>query len=181
MRELASLRVGDPPELWESLGFVVDEGGVVCVSGVVLRLGADRPGLSGWELRDRGEGNPPPTPAHPNGVVAIDHVVLFAPDLDAAVDDLAADGHDLRRVRDAGGGVRQAFFRLGPVILEVVGPMEPAGLWGITFTVADLDASARVLGERLGPVKDAVQPGRRIATLHAGTTPAIAVMSGHVR
>lgn len=181
MRELAGLRVGDPPELWESLGFVVDDGGVVAVSGVALRLGADEPGLSGWEVRDRGDVDPPPTPAHPNGVIAIDHVVRFAPDLDAAVEELAAEGHELRRIREAGRGVRQAFFRLGPVVLEVVGPMEPAGLWGITFTVRDLDATAVFLGDRLGPVKDAVQPGRRIATLHAGTTPAIAFMSGHVR
>lgn len=176
MRELAALSVGDPPRLWDELGFVVDDGRVA-VSGVVLRLGAGEPGLSGWTVRDRGEGDPPPTPDHPNGVVAIDHVVQFASDLDAAVEQLAADGHDLRRVRDAGNGLRQAFFRLGPVILEVVGPMDRNGLWGVTFTVRDLDATAVYLGDRLGPVKDAVQPGRRIATLHAGTTPAIAFMS----
>jgi hypothetical protein len=34
--------------------------------------------------------------------------------------------------------------------------------------VADLDATAGHLQGRIGATKDAVQPGRRIATLHAG-------------
>ena len=41
----------------------------------------------------------------------------------------------------------------------------PARFWGITVAVADIDAAAGTLGERLGAVKDAVQPGRRIATV----------------
>ncbi|HVF73784.1 MAG TPA: hypothetical protein VM938_01945 [Acidimicrobiales bacterium] len=176
MRELAALLVGDPPEVWESTGFVVADG-AVAVSGVALRLGQAEPGLSGWELRDGAGG--PPTPDHPNGVTDIDHVVMATPDLDATVDTLVAGGHNLRRIREAGNGVRQAFFRLGPVILEVVGPMEQSGLWGITFTVHDLDATAAFLGDRLGAVKDAVQPGRRIATLarSAGSTVPIAFIS----
>jgi hypothetical protein len=35
----------------------------------------------------------------------------------------------------------------------------------LAYTVQDLDATARLLGENLGRVKDAVQPGRQIATL----------------
>lgn len=176
MRELRGLLVGDPPEVWRSLGFAVDDGAVV-VSGVSLRLGHDQPGLSGWELGDGSGG--PPTPEHPNGVTGIDHVVLMATNLDAAIDALSAEGHDLRRIREAGNGVRQAFFRLGPVILEVVGPVDSDGLWGITFTVRDIDATAAFLGDRLGAVKDAVQPGRRIATLahSAGSTVPIAFIS----
>ena len=41
----------------------------------------------------------------------------------------------------------------------------PARFWGITFTTADIDAAAELLGDKLGRVKDAVQPGRRIATV----------------
>ncbi len=41
----------------------------------------------------------------------------------------------------------------------------PARFWGITFTVADLDACAELLGDRLGSIREAVQPGRRIATV----------------
>ena len=66
--------------------------------------------------------------------------------------------------------IRQIFFRFGTVIIEVVGSPGVAGdgpssLWGITYTVADIDASAAYFGERTTPVKEAVQPGRRITTL----------------
>jgi hypothetical protein len=49
----------------------------------------------------------------------------------------------------------------------------------LAFTVAELDATARFLGERMRPPKEAVQPGRRIATLDrsAGSTVAMAFMS----
>ena len=68
------------------------------------------------------------------------------------------------------GTFRQAFFRVGRPILEVVEAAdmdagEPARFWGITFTTADIDAAAELLGDKLGRVKDAVQPGRRIATV----------------
>ena len=66
--------------------------------------------------------------------------------------------------------MRQIFFRLGSVILEVVGAPDaandgPSSLWGITYVVADIDATASFFGDRALPVKDAVQPGRRITTL----------------
>jgi hypothetical protein len=45
--------------------------------------------------------------------------------------------------------------------------------------VSDLDATARLLGNHLGDVKDAVQPGRRIASLRkeAGLALPVAFMS----
>jgi hypothetical protein len=178
--EFTRFAVGDPPEVWADLGFTVDDG-CVAVSGVRLCLGAATPGLSSWALRQGDGEEPPPTPAHPNGVRAIDHVVLLTPHLERTVDDLAGERFDLRRIRDAGNGLRQAFFRLGPVILEVVGDTDdPAPrLWGLTFVVEDLDATAAFLGARLRPPKDAVQPGRRIATLDrsAGSTVPLAFMS----
>ena len=66
--------------------------------------------------------------------------------------------------------MRQIFFRLGEVIVEVVGSPEsategPSTLWGMTFTVVDIDATAAYFGDRTAPVKEAVQPGRRITTL----------------
>jgi hypothetical protein len=79
----------------------------------------------------------------------------------------------------------QRFFRLGEVILEVVGPVEPSGdgpaqFWGFAFTVADIDATAAHLGERVGRPKPAVQRGRRIATLRTqpGVSVPVAFMSG---
>jgi hypothetical protein len=81
--------------------------------------------------------------------------------------------------------MRQLFFRLGEVILEVVGQPDVAGagdpgFFGLAITVADLDATARSLGEHLGTPKDAVQAGRRIATLRhrdIGMSVATAFMS----
>jgi hypothetical protein len=80
--------------------------------------------------------------------------------------------------------MQQAFFKLGEVILELVGPKEPSGdgalrFYGLAWTVRDLDATAAFLGDRLKPAKDAVQPGRRIATLAstAGSTVPHAFMS----
>jgi hypothetical protein len=110
---------------------------------------------------------------HPNGVTHIDHVVVMTPDLDRTTAALATVGLESRRTREAGSGRAQRFFRLGEVILEVVGPAEPAGdapatFWGLAFTVADIDASARHLAGRIGEPKRAVQQGRRIATVRTG-------------
>ncbi len=81
--------------------------------------------------------------------------------------------------------MRQVFFRLGEVILEVIGAPDThgegdAGFFGLAHTVADLDAVAKLLGPAPGNVKDAVQPGRRIATLRhrdVGMSVATAFMS----
>jgi catechol 2,3-dioxygenase-like lactoylglutathione lyase family enzyme len=110
--------------------------------------------------------------------VRIDHVVAFTPDLERSIAALEAAGLDFRRLREGptpGGAMRQGFFRLGEEILELIeapegtkiagDPDGPARLWGISFLVEDLDATAAQLGELLGSPRDAVQPGRRIATL----------------
>jgi hypothetical protein len=180
------LRVADPPEAWAELGFAVDDGAVVALGGVRVQLGADGSGITGWSLRGLDPcadldglpptlpDPPPPAPAqHPNGALT--------PDFDRTTAKLRAAGFDYRRARDAGNGLRQAFFVLGPCLLELAGPAEVdrAHLWGLTLTVHDLDATATRLGERLGRVKDAVQPGRRIATVRreAGLSVPLALMS----
>jgi hypothetical protein len=78
---------------------------------------------------------------------------------------------------------------MGEVILEVIqvpdespmlaDPDGPARLWGISFLVDDLERAAMVLGERLGPPRDAVQPGRLIATVRreAGLGCPVALMT----
>ena len=121
----------------------------------------------------RSDAVPAAPAAHANGVTAIDHVVLLSPNLTRTVGSLADVGLQPRRERDAelgGQPMRQIFFRLGSVILEVVGAPDaandgPSSLWGITYVVADIDATASFFGDRALPVKDAVQPGRRITTL----------------
>lgn len=197
MAQIASFAIADSAELWEDLGFVV-EGSASWVSGIRHQLGAAGRGLAGWTLRGA-EGlselpvtadlpeSAQPTPDHPNGVVALDHVVIATPDLDRTITAFEAAGIGLRRTRETGTPDRpgrQAFFRLGETIAEVVGrPGErgagPARFYGLAFTVADLDETARYLGDRLRPAKAAVQPGRRIATLDwsAGSSVPIAFMS----
>src|SRR5207244_6504144 len=100
--------------------------------------------------------------------------VVPAPAVDRTLSALQAAGAEFRGVRGVTGPdgrpARQGFFRLGEVILEVAGPAEPAGdgpasFWGLTVVVEDIDAAAAQLRDRLGRVKDAVQPGRRIATV----------------
>jgi hypothetical protein len=198
LARLAALDVGDPPDVWASLGFTVDAD--FCdVDGVVHRLGADGAGVVAWVL----DGAPSdiagltpgaahdvtatardPRSAHPNGVASLDHLVVSTPDLGRTIDELEAAGIELRRTRDASGKMVQAFFKLGAVVLEVVGARSQVGpgaprFWGLVFTVHDLDETAAFLGERLRPAKEAVQPGRRIATLDraAGSSVPIAFMS----
>lgn len=187
---IGELQVADPVDAWARAGFSVDSDAVCRVGGVGIRLvGTDAgSGIVGWSLRDlpadgscdldgiptTGSDAVVATPGiHPNGVIAIDHVVLLSPDLGRAVESLATIGLNPRRERDGelgGRPIRQIFFRLGDVILEVVGAPETpkegrSTLWGITYVVADIDATALFFGDDTTPVKDAVQPGRRITTL----------------
>ncbi len=188
--ELASLVVGDEPSAWIAAGFTVQ--GRDCRVGAVRvsLMGADgRRGILGWSFRGLAEpvgrldglavgpaepapaGEPPP---HPNGVIELDHLVLLTPDQDRTVSALADIGLVVRRVREVpeglgAGPATQTFFRMGRPILELVAPVEPGDgpcrFFGLAFDVADLDALPGRFGERLGTVKQAVQPGRRIATL----------------
>ena len=163
-----------------------------------------RKGVTGWALDGAAEvdvidglptGVPaqdPPSPwAHPNGSTLIDHIVVASPDINRTRDALEEAGFEARRVRDTesyGSAMQQVFFRAGEVIVELVGPPEPdaaradrpAGFFGLAVSVRDLDATKALLGDKLGEPKDAVQPGRRIATLRnkeLGITTAIAFMS----
>jgi hypothetical protein len=200
------LLVGDDGERWAELGFTVADG--CCeLGGVRLGFLSDRSerGILGWTLRDLTDteldGLPTTVserrprdlaPAHPNGVIAIDHVVAFSPSLDRSVRALERAGLDLRRIREEptpAGAPRQAFFRLGAEILELVqapadsaraaGLDDPARFWGLALRVADLDRTVELLGEHVSPVRPAVQAGRRIATLRrsAGVGVALALIS----
>jgi hypothetical protein len=187
------------------------------VSDATVQLGSVRialagkdtgQGVLGWSLRDLAntqlDGLPtsasidPRAPtthtAHFNGIVAIDHVVAMTPNLDRSVEALQTAGLDLRRIREQptpAGAPRQAFFRLGEVILEVVQEPEevlaarpdsiagPARFWGLALLSEDLELTVERLGEHSSEIRAAVQPGRRIATLRrsAGLALPIALMS----
>ena len=200
MPELVALDVAADPDAWRALGFFVDDDDVCAVDGVAIRLGSAGRKISGWALADVPGGveldglptvPPPPSrptaASHANGTVALDHLVVMSPDADRTIKALAVHGIEPRRQRHTdqyGPPFTQTFFRLGRPILELIGPTDPAGseparFYGVAFTVDDLDATAALLGDRLGRVKDAVQPGRRIATLRreAGAGIPVAFMS----
>jgi hypothetical protein len=200
-----TIAVADDPAAWRAVGFDVDADGSCAIGTVVLRLApaTGGRGLRSWSVRglasteldglptDPSDAPPrEPAPAHPNGVVSIDHVVAFTSDRARTVAALERAGLDLRRLRDEptpGGGGQQAFFRLGEVILEVIEyapesdhPEDaPARFWGLALGVESLDPLAELLGERLSEPRDAVQPGRKIATLRrsAGLAVPLAFMT----
>jgi hypothetical protein len=175
-----SISVPDDAAAWERLGFAV-AGGATQVGGVRIELGAPQleiaaDGLAGerpdgLQLVHARAGADAAPPDHPNGAVVIDHVVALTDDLRRTADALVAAGLDLRREQGP-----MAFFRLGELILELVQRehAEP-GLWGLVVVVEDVDD----LGELVGEPKDAVQPGRRIATVRreAGLKTALAFMT----
>ena len=156
---LLRLRIADDPTQWESLGFAVSDG-TCTIGGVELELAGSSAGsgIVGWTL----EGDWPAemdgiatlsgaaasaTPStasrpasHPNHVTSIDHLVVSTPDLDRTIEALLAAGLELRRIREIGKGIRQAFFWIGAVIIEVVGPQGepgPSRLWGLAFNTIE--------------------------------------------
>ncbi len=201
------ITVADDADRWAALGFTVRDR--TCDIGSV-RVAFASPdagrGILGWSLRglpstdldglstrlstapERGA-----APVHPNGVVSIDHVVAMSPCFTRSVEALERAGLDLRRVRDEptpAGAPRQAFFRLGAEILELVQEPEeivaraggfdrPARFWGLAFLVEDLERTVDILDEHGGEIRDAVQQGRRIATIRrsAGLAVAVALIS----
>jgi hypothetical protein len=170
---------GDDAAAWAALGFAGTD--VITIGGAAIRLTGEGGGLRSWRLSPDGG---PAVAAHPNGAVSIDHVVLMTDDREASVADLAARGGDVRRRADPPGvPVPMAFVRVGGVVFEVAQGGGPPRLWGVTFVVDDLDGLAERLGDRLGPVRAALQPGRRIATVRPqpGLETAVAFMTPRVR
>jgi hypothetical protein len=202
-----ALVIADPPEAWAGASFTVGDDGTCVVGQVRLRLvgrDGDRKRILSWSLRGVPDGTesidglatttsdePMPSPVtHANGAELIDHVVIMSPDVDRTIAALNHAGLDTLRTRNVdpeqyGFEARQTFFRLGEVILELIGPNEPRGdgpaaFFGLAYTVTDIDALPALYGEHLGRVKDAVQPGRRITTLRhkeLGLSVATAFMS----
>lgn len=216
---IEEITLADDRDRWEAIGFAVAED-VVLLGGVRLAFAGREPGrgILGWSLlggaSDELDGLPTVLKrspqagefgdnsrrpgregkAHPNGVFAIDHVVAMSSQLDRSVQALQSAGLDLRRVREQptpAGAPRQAFFRLGAVILEVVqepetvtgqrsdGTSGPARFWGLALLTEDIDHTVARLAKHASEIRPAVQPGRRIATLKrsAGLAVPVALMS----
>lgn len=191
--EVVTIEIAEEPATWATAGFTVDSDATCRVGGVRLQLVGAAAGeaVVGWSLRhlptgaaaaldgfptvrdDRGAAHPA---EHPNGAVRVDHLVLLTDDLERTAAGAAAVGLDERRRRDhrlpGVDPMVQVFYRVGEVVLEVVGPAQrpeapAAGVrsFGLALIVADMGASAAALGDHLSPARPAVQPGREIATL----------------
>jgi hypothetical protein len=204
---IGEIELADDPERWETLGFRT-AGRAMQLGNVRLRFAGPEAGqgIIGWSLRaiENSDLDGLPTTRselpsqaevieHPNGVLAIDHVVAMSPALDRTVKALHSAGLDLRRIREQptpAGAPRQAFFRLGAVILEVAqesqavlersgGADRPAYFWGLALLADDLDRVVDGLAQHASEIRPAVQPGRRIATLRrsAGLAVPVALMS----
>ncbi len=99
----------------------------------------------------------------------IDHVVLLVPSLDRAIarfGRIALQPRLEMMVR----GRPAAFFRAGPLIEVIESPVRQDSIYGIAVTAEEsLEALAlrwKSLGLTVGDVKAAIQPGRRIMTVH---------------
>ena len=196
---LTELTLACDPDAWAAAGFEPD-GDRVRIGRVTLRFEGEGGGITSWALTGvpagridglatgSGDTTTEAAPEHPLGALVLDHLVVTTPDHERTLAALAAAGFELRRTRDAGGGRRQGFYVIGDCLLEVVGPAEPGGagpaaFWGLVVVVRDIDAAAARLGEHLGTVREAVQPGRRIATLRetAGLGLPVALMTPRAR
>lgn len=191
------LTVAADPDAWRSIGLVVADDGLVPLIGTSLRIVAPPgpvttsvSGITGWALSgvdDAFDGEAidglhtevvdelvPVYAQHDIAASGLDHVVVMTDDLLRTTGAIAdATGCELKRIREV-GTMQQGFHRLGRggLIVEVVErpevPEGPARFWGLVINVDDLDvARARIGDGRISAPKDAVQPGRRIATIHA--------------
>ncbi|HAB57889.1 MAG: glyoxalase [Acidimicrobiaceae bacterium] len=201
--QLTTVVVGDEPDGWATAGFTLHDDRVRISSTTIVcdpSVGQGIAVVGINSLTDTVDGLPiglvdaPVTPAteHHNRVTGFDHLVAVSPSIDRTADALIDAGLQRRRTRrfEMGGETRrQDFFRLGDVILELVGidgakGAGDAAFWGLALECDDLDLAASRLGQALGTVKDAVQPGRRIATVRTkelGISVPIALMSPHHR
>jgi hypothetical protein len=194
MAAACELVVADDPGDWARLGFAPDGGGRVALGPLAVRLAGRAAGegivalvLEG-EIVGGADGLPmvaaaagsagPAGSLHPNGAVAIDHVVVLTDSRDRTTAALVAAGGDERR---RGGPPElpapMAFVRFGPLVVEVAeAPGGAPRFWGLTVTVADIDAAAALVGR---PPRAAVQPGRRILTVprEAGLSTALALIT----
>jgi hypothetical protein len=204
LARIGELVIGGSRANWAQVGINFSQAGGFAVGEIGLRIDeALPPGLHSWALTNinsaivsidgipttgnvnNGRNEPSDAQGFVLTPLGIDHVVVNTPDLERTSHALhEATGAELKRIRDAGNGVRQGFHRLGDVIIEIVSaPSMPAGdasLWGFVLNVADVHEVAAYLGpDVLSPPKPAVQKNRLIATFRGavGLGVPVALMS----
>jgi hypothetical protein len=201
---IGELVIGGSRANWAQVGINFSQAGVFAIGEIGLRIDETLPpGMHSWTLSNIDStiksidgisttGNVANERIEHNDAkgfvltpLGIDHVVVNTPDLERTSDALhEATGAELKRIRDAGNGVRQGFHRLGAVIIEIVSspsmPPGDASLWGFVLNVADVIDVAAYLGpDVLSPPKPAVQKNRLIATFRGavGLGVPVALMS----
>ena len=102
--------------------------------------------------------------ANENTVDYLEHIVVMTPSLEDAIAAHEKIGLPCKRIREAGGGMRQAFFKLEQTVLEIVGPArgEPQ-VWGLAFMCKDIRHAvdlARANGLQATEPKVAIQGGK---------------------
>jgi len=109
----------------------------------------------------------------------VDHIVVLVPNLDTTIATLGRVDL-IPRLRMKVSGRPAAFFRAGTVLEVIESPVRDASLYGIalssTTSLESLSLTWKSLGLDVGTVKPAIQPGRRIMTVH-GLDAGLAVMS----
>jgi len=191
------LNVSGDADTWRSLGLTVTDQGLIRLVGTSILvvdpdpapspIGVEQPGIVGWALSgvedtsdidglstDVVESMGTVYAEHLLVATGLDHVVVSTHDLERTSAAIAsATGCELKRIREL-GTMRQGFHRIGRggLIVELVErpdlPEGPAVFWGLVLIVDDLDAAYDLIGpDRISAPKDAVQPGRRIATIRA--------------
>lgn len=209
--QIRCISLGDEPEAWSAIGFDVtaqvhtNSAASVRLGNTTVVLTGSGAGFIGWTV----DGIIDPIEAmvaldprvgesiesgepHPNGITAIDHVVVNTGDVDRTAAALSGAGLQCRGSRSTtsyGSPMRQQFYWLGDVILELVGPdegeptsSEPAGLFGLALVSDDLEETVAGLGDLADTPRNAVQRGRRIAGIRGGRVGIslpLAVMSPH--
>ncbi len=110
-----------------------------------------------------------PSRGTPIAEMIVDHLVVLVPDLDGAIGSFSRAGLEPRltmNVRDRPA----AFFRAGPVIEVIESPVRQASLFGIALatglSLETVSLEWRSRGLDIGEITPAIQPGRRIMTVH---------------
>ena len=99
-----------------------------------------------------------------NTIDYLEHIVVMTPSLEDAIAAHEKIGLPCKRIREAGSGVRQAFFKLEQSVLEIVGPGRgTAQVWGFAFMCRDIRRAvdiARANGMEATEPKTAIQGGK---------------------
>lgn len=98
-----------------------------------------------------------------NSVDYLEHIVVMTPSLEDAIAAHEKIGLPCKRIREASGGMRQAFFKLEQTVLEIVGPARGASqVWGLAFMCKDIKRAVEVArgnGMEATEPKAAIQGG----------------------